>query len=163
MYCARRIFTAGLTTTRQNLYSSNIAQRLKGKVRIPRTPFRASSSASGQVCYSPEEIADLNASLKRVLRYASRSTKLIAFDRALAELKRTPFAPKNWWQATYKQSLKPVPPEHHWRVSAPMLFELYFMKRHFFKANWSSVTHVDIKSKLKSSCYRDVKLFITQP
>lgn len=157
MYCARRVCTVSI---RQNLYNFSIAQRLQGKVWVSRTPLRASSSASGQVCYSPEEISDLNASLKRALRTASRSTEIVAFDRALAELNKTPFAPKDWWQATYEQSMKPVPLDRHWQVSVQMLFELYFGRWHFFQAKWSSVTVVDMKTKLKSSCYRSMMLFL---
>lgn len=149
---------------RQNLASFKVAVRpLPRNVLVLRIPFRVSSSASGPVGYSPDEITDLTALLRKALRYASWSTESIAFDRALVELNKTSFAPRDWWQATYDKALKPVPLERHWLVSGPMLIEVYWLRRRLLKARWSPTTLADVKTKLKSSCYRSTKLFLSEP
>ncbi len=164
MFYTSRLCIAGLISTQQSYCGLSPAARLlPGKVLVSQIRYRVLSSASGPVGYSPNEITDLTALLSRALRHAHELHRNVVFNLALVELGKTPFAPTDWWQNTYGRSLKPVPPELHWQVSVPILLQVYLLRRHLLKGSWSSTTLADVKTKLKSTCFRSIKLYITQP
>lgn len=105
---------------------------------------RLASSAPGPRNYTSNELNDLN----ELLEHAIKSVGGDHGERALADLAKTPFAPRDWWQETYARSLRRLPELNRSMVETIMSTNVYIFRRRKFSAEWTPATLVDVKQKL---------------
>lgn len=113
-------------------------------VFVLQTLLRRNSSASPRHHqYSANELHDLN----KLLRHAVQTYGGEHRQRALDELEKTPFAPRDWWSETYERSMRKIPFGDQPVVKACISMDVYIFKHRQFNANWTSTTLSDVKQR----------------
>lgn len=134
---------------RYTFRSSNpIIQPFFKGLSCPRVFQRPSSSASGPVQYSSNEIADLDDLLSDSLRRRARSIPFgpyVGYENALSGMNSSPSAPADWWEETYNKSLGSVRRGFRGQLATKMLVGI---NRRSLKARWSSQTYRDVRRRL---------------